>query len=197
MLGALDPFAGGQQGSVLVAGPGRIPRLPGPAGEFVAGDQGAGVLGALDPFAGGQQDGELVAGTGRIPRLPGPSSDVMEGGQGGGVLRAVGVTVGTRVGDQLGKVPGRWVATAIKEVLRDPPYATAGQVQNSRACGSSTAQTGQAAGSRGSAGTAASTKALAACSHWPAASADSWARVMACTRRCTSTSPSPAGLTGE
>ena len=36
VLGTLDPLADGQQSDVLVAGPGRIPRLPGPAGELVA-----------------------------------------------------------------------------------------------------------------------------------------------------------------
>ena len=51
MLGSLDSFADGQQGGTLVAGSGRIPRLPGPAGELVAGGQGVRVLGALDPFA--------------------------------------------------------------------------------------------------------------------------------------------------
>ena len=35
MLGAQDPLADGQQGGVLVAGPGRMPRLPGPGGEVV------------------------------------------------------------------------------------------------------------------------------------------------------------------
>jgi hypothetical protein len=46
VLGAQHPLLDGQQGGVLVAGPGRIPRLSGPGGEFMAGDQGAGVLGA-------------------------------------------------------------------------------------------------------------------------------------------------------
>ena len=50
-------------------GPGRIPRLPGPAGEVGADDQGVGMLGALDPLADRQQRGKLVAGPGRIPRL--------------------------------------------------------------------------------------------------------------------------------
>ena len=72
VLGAQDPFVDGQQGGELVAGPGRIPRLPGPGGEVAAGAQGGGVLGAQDPFADGQQGGELVAGPGRIPGLPGP-----------------------------------------------------------------------------------------------------------------------------
>ena len=62
VLGALDPFAEGQQGGVLVAGPGDISGLPGPAGQLVPRGQGVGVLGAQDPFADGQQGGQLVAG---------------------------------------------------------------------------------------------------------------------------------------
>ena len=69
--------------------------------------------------------------------------------------------------------------------------------RTARACGSSTAATGHAAGRSGSAGTAPSTRAAAACSHWPARSAVSWARVMARTRRCTRTRPSPAGAISE
>ena len=88
MLGTLDPLADGQQGGELVAGPGRIPRLPGPAGELVAGGQGVRVLGALDPLADGQQGGTLVAGPGRIPRLPGPAGELVAGGQGIRVLGA-------------------------------------------------------------------------------------------------------------
>ena len=38
VLGAQDPLADGQQVGELVAGPGRIPRLPNPAGEVVASD---------------------------------------------------------------------------------------------------------------------------------------------------------------
>ena len=131
VLGALDPLADGQQGGELVAGPGRIPRIPGPAGEFVTGAQGARVLGAQDPLADGQQGGELVAGPGRIPRLPGPAGEMVAGGQGVRVLGPVGVTVPVRVGDQLEQVPGRRVAAAIPEVLRDLPHAAAGQVKDS------------------------------------------------------------------
>jgi len=54
MLGAQDPLLNGQQRGVLVAGRGRIPRLPGPAGQVGAGGQGFGVLGAEDPLADGQ-----------------------------------------------------------------------------------------------------------------------------------------------
>jgi hypothetical protein len=77
VLGALDPLADGQQGGELIPCPGRIPRLPGPAGELVAGGQGVRVLGALDPLADGQQGGALVAGPGRIPRLPGPAGELV------------------------------------------------------------------------------------------------------------------------
>ena len=55
----------------------------------------------------------------------------MAGGQGVGVLGAVGITIPVRVGDQLEQVPGRRVAAAIAEVLRDPPHAAAGQVKDS------------------------------------------------------------------
>ena len=44
VLGTLDPLAEGQQGGVQVTGPGRIPRPPRPAGEFVPGVQGVSVL---------------------------------------------------------------------------------------------------------------------------------------------------------
>jgi hypothetical protein len=54
---AQHPLADGQQCGELVAGPGRIPRLPGPAGEIVAGGQGVRVLGAEDPLLNGQQRG--------------------------------------------------------------------------------------------------------------------------------------------
>ena len=40
VLGAQDPLIDGQQRGELVAGPGRIPRLPGPGGEVAAGGQG-------------------------------------------------------------------------------------------------------------------------------------------------------------
>ena len=45
VLGAQHPLADGQQRGELVAGPGRIPRLPGPVGQVAAGGQGARVLG--------------------------------------------------------------------------------------------------------------------------------------------------------
>src|SRR5205807_1944161 len=45
--GPSTPLLEGQQDGVLVAGPGRIPRLPGPAGEAVAVPQGVRVLGAV------------------------------------------------------------------------------------------------------------------------------------------------------
>jgi hypothetical protein len=82
--GAGDPLHEGQQRGELVAGPGRIPRLPRPGGEVGAGGQGVGVLGARDPLAEGQQRGELVAGPGRIPRLPRPAGEVVAGSQGVG-----------------------------------------------------------------------------------------------------------------
>ena len=70
MLGPQDPILDGQQEGVLVAGPGRIPRPPGPEGDVAAGDQSFDVLGPQDPFLDRQQGGVLVAGPGRIPRLP-------------------------------------------------------------------------------------------------------------------------------
>ena len=59
VLGAQDPLEDGKQGGELVAGPGRIPRLPRPASEVGAGGQGAWVPGAQDLFAQGQQGGAL------------------------------------------------------------------------------------------------------------------------------------------
>jgi hypothetical protein len=57
----------GQQRGVLVAGPGRIPRLLGPAGEVAAGGQGLRVLQAGHPLDGGQQRGvpKVTAAPGR------------------------------------------------------------------------------------------------------------------------------------
>ena len=107
VLGAQDPLADGQQGGVLVAGPGRIPRLPGPVGEVGAGGQGVGVLGAQDPLADGQQGGELVAGPGRIPRLPGPAGEFVAGDQGAGVLGAQDPLVDGQQGGELVAGPGR------------------------------------------------------------------------------------------
>ena len=107
MLGAQDPFADGQQGGELVAGPGRIPRLPGPGGEVAAGRQGVRVLGAQDPFADGQQGGELVPGPGRIPRLPGPDGEFMADDQGVGVLGAQDPLVDGQQGGELVAGPGR------------------------------------------------------------------------------------------
>ena len=86
VVGAEDPLNDGQQRAELVAGPRRIPRRPGPAGEVGAGGQGIGMLGPQNPLNDGQQRGELVAGPRRIPRLPGPAGQVGADGQGIGVL---------------------------------------------------------------------------------------------------------------
>ena len=77
-----------QQRGELVPGPGRVPRLPGPAGEAAPGGQGVRVLRAGYPLADRQQRGELVPGPGRVPRLPGPVGEVVAGHQGLRVLRA-------------------------------------------------------------------------------------------------------------
>jgi hypothetical protein len=82
VLAALDLLDDGQQGGVLVAGPGRIPRLPGQAGEVNVGNHLAGVLAALDPLDDGQQGSVLVAGLGRIPRLPSPEGEAVPDGFG-------------------------------------------------------------------------------------------------------------------
>lgn len=70
MLWAGAPLAYGQQSGVLVARRGRIPRLPGVAGDIAADDQGVGVLSAGDPLAYRQQGRVLVARSGRIARPP-------------------------------------------------------------------------------------------------------------------------------
>ena len=90
-LTAQHPLDDGQQRDVLVAGPGRIPRIPSPPGKFIAGPQGVGVLGAQHPFADGQQRSELVPGTGRIPRPPGVVGEVAAVGQ--GIARLIGSAV--------------------------------------------------------------------------------------------------------
>ena len=104
VFGAEDPLADGQQRGELVAGPGRVARLPGPAGEVVPGGQGVRVLGAEDPLADGQQRGELIPGPGRIPRLPGPDGKVVPGGQG---VRVFGAEDPLEDGQERGElVPG-------------------------------------------------------------------------------------------
>jgi hypothetical protein len=70
VLGGQHPLLDGQQGGVLVAGPGRIPRLPGPQGEVGPGEQGRRVLRAGHPLADGQQGGELVPGPAASPATP-------------------------------------------------------------------------------------------------------------------------------
>ena len=65
MLGAQGALEDGQQRGELVAGPGRIPRLPGPGGEVAAIGQGVGVLGTGHLLGNGQPRGVLVAGPGR------------------------------------------------------------------------------------------------------------------------------------
>jgi hypothetical protein len=60
VLTAQHPLDDGQQRGVLVPGPGRIPRRPGPEGEVAAIGQGGGVLGAGHPLADGQQRGVLA-----------------------------------------------------------------------------------------------------------------------------------------
>jgi len=64
VLRAEDPVIHRQERGVLVAGGGRIPRLPGPLGEAGAGVKGGWVFRAEDPLAWGQQRGVLVAGPG-------------------------------------------------------------------------------------------------------------------------------------
>jgi hypothetical protein len=60
----------GQESGVLVAGPGRISRLPGHVGQVATAGQGAGVLGPLDPLTNGQASSRARdMGTG--PRIGG------------------------------------------------------------------------------------------------------------------------------
>jgi hypothetical protein len=67
---AEDPLDHREQRRELVAGPGRIPRPPGEAGEVAAGGQGGRVLGGQHPLADGQQRGEQVAGPAASPASP-------------------------------------------------------------------------------------------------------------------------------
>jgi hypothetical protein len=78
--GAQDPLTHGERGGVLVAGPGHVPRLPGPVGEVAAGGQGVGVFGVQDPLADGEQGGVLAAGSGWVPGLPGPPGQASSSG---------------------------------------------------------------------------------------------------------------------
>ena len=69
MLLAVDPLEVGQQSGMLVAGPGRVARLPGPVGEVSAVNQGIGVIYAVCSFADRHQRSELIP-----PPGPPPSS---------------------------------------------------------------------------------------------------------------------------
>ena len=66
MFGAEDPLAHGQQRGEQVPGGGRVPHLPGPAGELEPVRQGIRVFWAGHPLAHGQQRGEQVPGPGRM-----------------------------------------------------------------------------------------------------------------------------------
>ena len=68
--------ADGQQYGELVAGPVRVARKPGPAGQVEAGVLGKRVLRAGYPLDHGQQRGGLVAGSGSVSRFPGPAGQV-------------------------------------------------------------------------------------------------------------------------
>jgi hypothetical protein len=77
VLGAQDPLLDGQQGGVLVAGPGRIPRLPEPAGEAAAGGEGVPVFGPVGVAlaVGVGEDGCAVAPDDRA--VPGLAQDYL------------------------------------------------------------------------------------------------------------------------
>jgi hypothetical protein len=107
VIGAEDPLADGKQGGELVAGPGRVPRIPGPVSEVRAGDQSVGAVGAADPLEDGQQGCELVAGPSRVPRLPGVAGEVSAGGQGARVVGAVDPVKDGQQGDVLVAGPSR------------------------------------------------------------------------------------------
>jgi hypothetical protein len=83
--GSGDLLDGGEQGRVLVAGRGRVTRLPGDAGEIRPGGEGGGVRGSGDLLKDGAQGHELVAGRGRVTRRPGEAGEIRPGGEGGGV----------------------------------------------------------------------------------------------------------------
>ena len=80
VVGARYPLAGWYQCGVLVAGPGCITSLPGPASEVGAAGQGLGVLGSEYAFAGRHQRGEHVAGSGRVTRCAYEIGEIGAGG---------------------------------------------------------------------------------------------------------------------
>ena len=84
----MNPLFVRQQRGELVPGAGRVPRLPGPAGEVGASTQSVRVLVAENPLLHRQQRGELVPGARRVPRLPSPVREVGASTQGARVLRA-------------------------------------------------------------------------------------------------------------
>jgi hypothetical protein len=75
VVGAGHPLVGGQQGGVLVARSGCIPRLPSEASERLPDAKGVGVVDAEHPLEGGQHRSVLVAGPGRISHLPSPGGE--------------------------------------------------------------------------------------------------------------------------
>ena len=66
MLGAERTLGDGQQRGEQVAGPGRIPLLPGPVGEAVAGGQGGWVPGAIGVILYMSGDDQLEQVPGRL-----------------------------------------------------------------------------------------------------------------------------------
>ena len=102
MRGAEDPLDRGKQGGELVAGPRGISRLPGPVGEFVAGDQGVRVVGA---------EGVIIAvGVGDL------AEQVAGGRVTAGRRRAGGLAPGQHVvaaSLEQGQVPGQAAAAGL------------------------------------------------------------------------------------
>jgi hypothetical protein len=70
MLLAGDPLEVGQQSGVLVAGPGRVARIPGPFGEVSAVNQGIGVIHAICSWSRIHQRAKLIPRPAASPGSP-------------------------------------------------------------------------------------------------------------------------------
>ena len=127
MIEARHPLVEGQQRGVLVAGPGRIPRPPGPIGEVAPDGQGVRVLGAEDLLSQGQQRCQLLTGPSYIPRCPGPVGELAAGDQGRRMLRPE-VPLPS-LNQPFPEFTGRGIAPAVPQISGDPFHAVTARGQ--------------------------------------------------------------------